>query len=195
MPTPAVAAMTALQVIRGGEDHAPEFIEVKIFAFDGLRIRSFRARRRIASRLAEPHQTLPAQARAHRMRFGQLPLHLSGNDIRLAPARPLVGAAIGDTTRILPPARRANLFWRQHLARAVSKPTLASASVKLFFDRTRSRGGHLDVGISDNTHSGHTAQSSSSRSDDSTVAVDFSPRCASRNVLRRGAMLEHSSRS
>ena len=130
MPAPAVAAMTALQVIRGGEDHAPEFIEVKIFAFDGLRIRSFRARRRIASRLAEPHQTLPAQARPHRVLHGQLPLHLSGNHISLAPARPLVGAAIGDATRILPPARRALLFWRQHLVRAVSKASRGSASVK-----------------------------------------------------------------
>ena len=46
MPTPTVAAMPALQVIRGGEDHAPEFIEVIIFPFDWVCGGGFLARQR-----------------------------------------------------------------------------------------------------------------------------------------------------
>ena len=111
MPAPAVAAMPALPVIRGGENHAPEFIEIIIFAFDGLRFGNFHARQ-LNRRLAEFHQTLPAQTRAYRMRLRQPPLHLGGNGEPLAPARPLVGAAVGDAARVLLAARRTELFRR-----------------------------------------------------------------------------------
>lgn len=110
MPAAAVAAVPALQMIRGGENHAPEFIEIIIFPFDGLRVGSFRATRR-DRRLAEAHQTIPAQARAHWMRLGQFTLHLGGKGERLAPAQPLVGAAVGNAARVLLSARGAQLFW------------------------------------------------------------------------------------
>ena len=106
MPAAAVAAMPALPVIYSGENHAPEFIQVIIFAFNGLQFGRFHARC-LHCGPAESHQTIPAQARAHGMSLGQLPLDLGGNGERLAPARPLVGTAVGDATRILPPARRA----------------------------------------------------------------------------------------
>ena len=37
--------MSALQVMRGGEDHALEFLELIIFAFDGLQLGRFHATR------------------------------------------------------------------------------------------------------------------------------------------------------
>lgn len=130
MPAAAVAAMASLQKKRGGEDHAPDFIEIIILPLDQLCSGQFRERR-CGGRVTESDQAIPAETNTIRADIGQSLLHLGGNGERLAPARPIVGVAIGDPALILPPAHRTQLFSRQHLLRAVSKSTRRSASAKL----------------------------------------------------------------